>query len=214
MGLGATAGGYAAASGTAYAAAALLAVLLLARAWSAGAGLPAGVAAVTSRLNGKTYQVRRLPGAQEVADRLCQLERSLRRMMRRARDMLPADPRLLAIKARWNGTLREARPGNDIAYSISKDAVYVCVRDAAGRLGDLNTCMFVLLHELAHVATDEWGHPPQFWANMQFMLEVAERTGYYTYQSFEGAHVTYCGRHISSSPLTCVKRGTCQAALR
>jgi len=164
-------------------------------------------------LNGKTYEVRPLPGAQQAAERLAELERALRRMMRRARDAMPGDARLLNVKARWNGRLREARPGNDIAYSVGKDAVYVCVRDADGNLGDFNTCMFVLLHELAHVATDEWGHPPQFWKNMQFLLEIAERLGFYEYQSFEHGHVTYCGRHISSSPLTCVKDRTCEPAL-
>jgi hypothetical protein len=175
--------------------------------------LPPGVKLVRSGVNGKSYEVRDLPGSQEAADRLAQLERSLRRMVRRARDRWPGDPRLLNIKARWNGTLREARPGNDIAYSIGKDAVYVCVRDADGLVDDLNTCTFVLLHELAHVATDKWGHPPEFWKNMRYLLEVAEQTGYYSYQSFEKEHVTYCGRPIASSPLTCVKDGSCPSAL-
>ena len=166
-----------------------------------------------SSLNGKEYEVRDLPDAQQAADRLAQLERALRRMMRRARDRWPADPRLLNIKERWNGRLREARPGGDVAYSVGKDAVYVCVRDADGVVDDFNTCMFVLLHELAHVATDEWGHPPSFWTNMRYMLEVAERTGYYTYQSFERERVTFCGRPIASSPLTCVKDGSCASTL-
>ena len=192
--------------------AALAAVATLAAMASRLASAPRRVVWVAAS-NGKSYEVRNMRGAPEVAQRLADLEHALRRMMRKARDSMPGDPRLKNIKRRWNGTLREARPGNDIAYSIGKDAVYVCVRDASGALGDWNTCMFVLLHELAHVATDEWGHPPRFWRNMTFMLELAESMGYYRYESYERGHVTYCGRHISSSPLTCVKDGACDSAL-
>lgn len=193
------------------AAAGVVAVAWLSARLARGGG--GGTVEVLAR-NGKAYECLALPGAEAVAQRLADLEHALRRMMRKARDAMPEDPRLKNIKKRWNGTLREARPGKDIAYSVSKDAIYVCVRDADGSLGDWNTCMFVLVHELAHVATDEWGHPPRFWKNMTFLLQLAESMGYYAYVAYEAEHVTYCGRHISSSPLTCVKRGTCASQFR
>ena len=162
---------------------------------------------------GKEYRVKPLPDRAAAADRLAQLEAAMRKFLRDAEHVAPGDPRLHNIRRRWNGTLAETPGGRDIAYSIGKDSVYVCVRDAKGELDDPNTCMFVLVHELAHIGTDSWGHNDEFWHNMKFLLELAERTGTYAYQDFEESKVTYCGRPLGGSPLTCLKQGTCESTL-
>ena len=164
---------------------------------------------VTSPLTAKSYRVKPLPDRQAAADRLAEMELRLRAFLDAAEALVPGDARIQNVRRRWNGTLAETPGGDDIAYSIGKDSVYVCVRDAAGRIDDLNTSMFVLVHELGHVATDDWGHPPVFWRNMKFLLELAERTGLYVYQDFDKGKVTYCGRQLGGSPLTCIKNGTC-----
>ena len=38
-----------------------------------------------------------------------------------------------------------------------------------------NTILFVVIHELAHVMTEEIGHPPIFWENMKYLLEESEK---------------------------------------
>ena len=162
---------------------------------------------------GKEYRVKPLPDCGMAANRLGELESMLRRFLAAAELLAPGDPRLQNIADRWNGTLAETPGGSDIAYSIGKDSVYVCVRGASGQLDDINTCMFVLLHEIAHIATDSWGHTDDFWDNMKFLLELAEKTGTYTYQDFDASHVTYCGRKLGGSPLKCVKEGTCASTL-
>lgn len=161
----------------------------------------------------KEYRVKPLPDAVQAADRLAELEMRLKDFLEQADRLVPGDPRIRNVRVRWNGTLAETPGGGDIAYSIGKDSVYVCIRDASGRLDDVNTCMFVLLHELAHLATDAWGHPAVFWKNMKFLLELAEKTGTYAYQDFAATTVTYCGRVLGGSPLTCVKNGSCASEL-
>lgn len=170
---------------------------------------------VTSSVNGKGYLVKNMPGHDAVADRLAVMERRIVDFLRAARREAPGDPRIQNILARWNGTLGETPRDEDIAYSVAKDSVYVCVRarDDPGRLEDMNTCMFVLLHELAHVATDSYGHEPEFWANMRFLLELAEATGFYEYQDFDNTRVSYCGKELGGSPLACVKDGSCPSQL-
>lgn len=168
---------------------------------------------VDSALTGKAYRVKPLPDRQAAADRLAEMELRLRAFLAAAEGVVPGDARLQNVRQRWNGTLAETPGGDDIAYSIGKDSIYVCVRDEAGRIDDLNTCMFVLVHELGHLATDDWGHPPVFWRNMKFLLELAERTGLYTYQDFDTGKVTYCGRRLGGSPLTCIKNGKCDSEI-
>jgi hypothetical protein len=169
---------------------------------------------VESGLTGKSYRVKPLPDRQAAADRLADMELRLRSFLSAAEALAPGDARVGNVRRRWNGTLAETPSGSeDIAYSIGKDSIYVCVRDAEGRIDDLNTSMFVLVHELGHLATDDWGHPPVFWQNMKFLLELAERTGLYVYQDFDSSKVTYCGRRLGGSPLTCIKNGQCGSEL-
>lgn len=172
-----------------------------------------GMVRVTSRINGRQYLVKRLPLREQVADTLAEMELRVRRFLVAAEAAYPDDVRLANIRRRWNGTLSETPDhAKDIAYSVGKDAVFVCVRTADGAgVEDMNTCMFVLLHELAHVATSDWGHPPVFWSNMRWLLEVAESTGHYVYQDFESTKTTYCGRRLGGNPLTCLKHGACRS---
>ena len=162
---------------------------------------------------GRQYRVRRAPDSQAAADRLAELEDRLRRLLEGAARVVPGDRRVEAIRARWDGTLSEVQAADEVAFSVDKASVHVCLRDAAGRLEDLNTSMFVLLHELAHVATDDYGHSPEFWDNMRFLLELAERLGLYRYEDYGAQQVTFCGQPLGASPLTCVKDRTCTPLL-
>lgn len=168
---------------------------------------------VLSDVTGKKYHVKNEPGAEAVADRLAMLELRIRRFLERAQAYAPGDPRLVNVVRRWNGTLAETPKDEDVAYSVSKDSISVCVRTPGGGLEPENTAMFVLIHELAHIATDKYGHPPEFWANMRFLLELAEATDSYVYQDFDAGVVTYCGRRLAASPLSCVKNGGCGSSL-
>ncbi len=66
---------------------------------------------------------------------------------------------------------------------------------------DLNTMMFVALHEMGHIATTEVGHTPMFWDNFRWLLEEAIQIGVYREQDFKTKPVSYCGLTISDSPL-------------
>lgn len=181
--------------------------------WGVYTAWPGSMVHVHSQLTGKKYRVRNVSGAKHVADRLASLELRLRKFLHEAEKVAPGDHRFKNIRERWNGTLAEISDNKDVAYSMGKDAISLCVRAADGSLEAENTAMYILLHELAHVATDTYGHKPEFWSNMRFLLEVAEATGAYTYQDFDGGMVSYCGRPLSGSPLACVKSGQCASEL-
>ena len=183
----------------------LLAVWLLAR--------PGDMASVRSGATGRQYRVRRAPDSQGAADRLAELESRLHRLLEGAARLVPGDARVEAIRTRWDGTLSEVQAADEVAFSLDKSSIHVCLRDAGGRLEDLNTSMFVLLHELAHVATDDYGHSPAFWDNMRFLLELAEQLGLYRYEDYGAGQVTFCGHPLGASPLTCVKDRTCTSLL-
>ena len=163
---------------------------------------------------GTAFWVKRAPGQELVADRLSLLTRSLKTLLDAADDAYPGDPRIANVRARWNGRLGETENYGDVAFSLNKNDVYVCLRSTTtGLLEDVNTSMYVLLHEIAHVATDTYGHPPEFWLNFRWFLEVAEQLGMYTYSDFDAVQTTYCGHTLGNNVLRCVKHKTCSSLL-
>lgn len=160
------------------------------------------------------HYVKNRPDKAEVSALLARLQTNVMLFLERA----PAqDPRIQRIKQRWSGTLAEidsdAQEEGSLAYSLNKSSIHVCVRAPDGSLADDNTAMFVLLHELAHLATLSYGHTPEFWETMKYVMEVAEKTGVYTYVDHGAQRVTLCNRVLGPSPLTCVRQKTCGSAL-
>ena len=48
------------------------------------------------------------------------------------------------------------------SYTINKEKVFLCLKDKSGNYYDMNTLIYVTLHELAHVICDEIGHTSKF----------------------------------------------------
>lgn len=174
---------------------------------------PQTMTTVRSNVTGKEYTVKRSPDSQQMADRLATLEKLLHRLLDGAASLLPGNPRIAAIRRRWDGTLAEVEAADEVAFSVDKTSIHVCLRTPSGAIENVNTSMFVLIHELAHVATADYGHSPEFWANMRFLLELAERLGLYTYENYDPTATTFCGHPLGASPLTCLKERTCQSLL-
>jgi len=96
-------------------------------------------------------------------------------------------------------------PGRNVAYSLNKGAsIMLCLRDddAPGGIVDINTLMFVILHEAAHIANyDNWGHGPRFWSVFKFVLNEARVCGIYQPVDYARKPVKYCGFGLYHNPL-------------
>lgn len=163
--------------------------------------------------SGKMYYVKKGKTQKSSAEMLHRLTQKLHRFLEEADDLYPGDRRIANIRSRWNGTLAEVGSGKDIAYSVNKKNIHICIRSPEGRLEDSNSAMYVLLHEAAHVATDAYGHPPIFWKNFRWLLEVAEKLGLYTYEDFDTTNVTHCGHTLGNNIMRCIKHKTCKSLL-
>ena len=156
---------------------------------------------------GKYYWVQNRRGRRKAAAALAFLETNMNTFLTEAWKMYPGDPLLSTIRGRWDKTLAEAT--NGVAYSTNKKFISICVRDADGKIEtDLNSAMFVLLHELAHVAENSQGHTPKFWRTFKTILEMAANVGVYTYRPM--SEETYCGKRLGHDPLECVVNRTCR----
>ena len=50
----------------------------------------------------------------------------------------------------------------DKSYTINKEKVFLCLKDKNGNYYDMNTLIFVTLHEISHALCDEIGHTTKF----------------------------------------------------
>lgn len=103
-------------------------------------------------------------------------------------------------------------PDGDTSYSIDKGRVIaVCLRERHAHeigapdvydLHDVQTVLFVVMHELAHLGTVEFGHPPQFWNCFRLLLAEAVEAGVVpSWPDYARAPVRYCGISVDYSPL-------------
>jgi hypothetical protein len=91
--------------------------------------------------------------------------------------------------------LQERKDSKEIGYTVNKgDSVGLCLED------NENALFFVTLHELSHVITKEYGHPPEFWKNFEFLVKKAVSLGIYNYKNYDSNPVNYCSYEISYTP--------------
>jgi len=108
------------------------------------------------------------------------------------------------LKENYNSKTLQEAPENSphVSYSVNKgQKLAICLRNKSdNEITDINTIMFVTIHELGHIMCISKGHTPEFWSCMKFILEVAEELELYTPINYKEAPKKYCGMEINSSP--------------
>ena len=162
-----------------------------------------------SDVDGQTYLVLKLPDHTEAADAMARLNERAESLIARIGAVHPDDPRSSRVAYRYKrtslseGGLEEGAT----SYSVNKgQSIVLCLRSkgsdgALGRVQDLNTLTYVVIHELAHLSTDEIGHTKEFWDNFRFLLEEAVEIGVYEHVDYSSRPAGYCGITIKSNAL-------------
>ena len=95
--------------------------------------------------------------------------------------------------------LSEITSSEHIAYTQDKgDKIAFCLSD---KKIDFNTLMYIALHELAHIGTDDVGHTHLFWENFKFILKQAIDIKIYDTVNYDEYPTTFCNMEINNNPL-------------
>ena len=161
---------------------------------------------VISTVDNKEYLVRSLPDKQEAADLLANIRMRLEKIVLHLNETFTDDTRTkqLITNFRSDKISEGSENSKYTSYSINKgEKIVLCLRsrDKERKLSDLNTLMFVALHELAHIGTESIGHTPEFWDNFRWILKEAIKIDIYKYQDFNNKPEGYCGIQITDNPL-------------
>jgi hypothetical protein len=89
------------------------------------------------------------------------------------------------------------------SYCVNKgEELVFCLRHKPTlKLHNLNLMMYVAIHEMAHTACPENGHPPLFVFIFREFLLIGKNIGLYTYEDYTQVPVNYCGMELNSNVL-------------
>jgi hypothetical protein len=118
-------------------------------------------------------------------------------------------PYIIQLKEKIkNVIIREsASDSTYTSYTINKgEQIIFCIRSKSissvlknDDIHDFNLVMYVLLHEISHVACPEYDHTPLFKKIFRFICEEAIEMGIYQKINFASSPQEYCGMGINDS---------------
>lgn len=159
---------------------------------------------ITSSVDNEKYTVQIKDDSKEAANLIAKIKQRIITLIEHMEKTFGiSDERVANLKNNFRpDRLKEGvtTPGYT-SYSVNKgEQIVLCLRNKDS-LVDINTMMFVVLHEMAHLASVSIGHTEEFWNNFRWILEESINIGIYVKQDFEKKSVEYCGMDITSSPL-------------
>ena len=169
-------------------------------------GLNNEVIYVKSTLDNNEYLVRNLEDKLDAANLMAQMKKRLLKLQTYLEEYHSDEKRVKRFIKKFNpDNITESTKNNKYtSYSINKgEKIVFCIRsrDDQEKLIDINTLMFVALHELAHIMTVSIGHTEEFWNNFKFILNKATAVNVYSAINYSKNPQKYCGITITDSPL-------------
>ena len=164
---------------------------------------------VKSGVDGREYLMRRLPDRQEAADLLARINVKLSKLVSHlvAKYGLEGGEgwKERVVKQLYDNYNPDSLSEGGVelgytSYSVNKgEKIVICLRQKDNQLVDENVLMYVAIHEMGHLATDEIGHTKAFWDNFRWILKEGVSIGIYKKVDFDRQPQSYCGIDISSS---------------
>ena len=161
---------------------------------------------VKSNIDNKEYLVRNLKDKEEAANLIATVTQRLDKLCIYLKKNYKSDERAMRLVNKFNpNNITEASKNNKYtSYSVNKgEKIVLCLRsrDNNETLIDINTLMFVTLHELAHIMTISIGHTPEFWHNFKFLLKISSNIGIIKNIDYSKHPKKYCGITITDHPV-------------
>jgi hypothetical protein len=166
---------------------------------------------IISDVNGNKYCVRDRNKLELAADRLAHVNNNLNKLVNHLSKKYPTKENVQRLVNGYNPKkIYETLPTSEFtAYSENKgEKLAFCLdteKNSKGRLIDINTLMYVALHEVSHIATKSIGHNDEFWSNFKFMITEAKEINIYNPVDYKKEPARYCGMNISDNPYYDVK---------
>lgn len=161
---------------------------------------------IISDVDGQKYCVRERNKLHLAADKLAKTNNGLKKLVEHCKNKYKTRENVKRLVNGFNPSkIVETLPTSEFtAYSENKGKkLAFCLnknKNGKGGLIDLNTLMYVAIHEVAHIATLSVGHTDEFWKNFKFLLQEAKEIGVYDPENYKKNPKNYCGMKITDNP--------------
>lgn len=173
------------------------------------------VVSFVSKYDGNNYGIRKVGSTetkQTAADYLAKVSENVDILVDYMYiNELPDQETANRLYSRWKSCELKETPSSEksAAYTLNKSTeIRLCIRSNDGKFEDINTSMFVILHELAHVMSIGFGHGEEFKQNFSYIVNIASNIGVYFPEKFHENPKTYCGVEINTTP--CSNENSCE----
>ena len=158
-----------------------------------------------SKLNNKKYGIQEeFNKSDEAVEILAKLHNHMGDFVTDLQKKIPSDERVARLVKGFRRAEIEEAPNDDgSSYTINKgDLVAICLRHKKNDhpFHDYNTLLFVIIHEMAHIASISEGHNSEFITNFKWLLQQAKDLGYYEPVNYNKSPITYCGVKVTNNP--------------
>tara|TARA_B110000014_G_C19941335_1_gene487042 strand:- start:87 stop:686 length:600 start_codon:yes stop_codon:yes gene_type:complete len=161
---------------------------------------------IISDVNGNRYCVRDRNKLHLAANRLATINNRMNKLILHVGKKYPNKENVKRLIDGYNPKkIYETLPTSEYtAYSENKgEKLAFCLdteKNNKGKLIDINTLMYVALHELSHVASKSIGHTDEFWDNFKFLITESKEIGIYKPVDYKNNNTQYCGMTITDNP--------------
>lgn len=162
---------------------------------------------VKSDIDGDFHLVRDMPDKEEAADVIAEIKKNIHNLIVHLKQNFPQKDDVIRLVENFNeNNIRETDMlDSGTSYSVNKGSeLSLCIRDKNDenyKLHRVNLIMFVVIHELAHIASKSYGHNEEFGENFVFLLKEAQKIGVYSSEDYSKNNQDYCGIKITANPL-------------
>ena len=141
----------------------------------------------------------------EAVELLAKLHQYMQKLIQDLNKKDPNDERVKRLVKNFKNCKIEESPNKDdeSSYTINKgELMAICLRhkNESQQFHDYNTLLFVIIHELSHIASVTEGHNTEFITNFKWLLKEAKALGYYEPVDYRTSPITYCGVKVTNNP--------------
>ena len=164
------------------------------------------VSKMKSSSNNKKYLVQDYNNKQMAADMMGQLETNISTFVNYLKKKYPDDARIKRLVNNLEETAYEEAPHEEgeSTYTINKgELMKICLREKKEKkpIHNVNTLMFVVIHELGHVCSKSIGHTDEWMTNFRFLLREAKNANIdYEPIDYSKHNMNYCGVEVTHNP--------------
>ena len=158
-----------------------------------------------SNIDNEKYLVRDLTDKKQASDMLAKIKNNiivLTDYLTNNIDKYPEYKEYINIlnKRTKRLNIEENEDNATTSYLNDKKELIICLRSKRNdEIHDLNLVMYVVLHEMAHMACPEYGHTQLFKKIFAFLTNRAMEINLYKKINFEQKNTEYCGIFLTNS---------------